>query len=211
MQGTTEDPSTRPSGSEFRESVREDNNSLEIVLQNLTGLLHLTKASQAKTAALADLKAGLTHNLPPQDNSTDWVHNYRCKVRDIKCDWKGQVTFLEAQAMNAPTQTGSLEVKGLNVTIHIILINSSLIRCHEQLVISHINTVPTKIYVERNNFSIRWWQRLFYFWRFCTCLSCRILTQAKYCSSTHYNTPCFLAPLVFRKISFLSRHKSRAK
>ena len=60
MQATTEDPSTTPSGSEFGESFTDVNNSLTIVLQNLTTTLsQLTEASQAQTAALADLKEDL--------------------------------------------------------------------------------------------------------------------------------------------------------
>ena len=60
MSATTEDSSTTPSGSELREFVTYGSNSLAVVLQNLTTTLsQLSEASQAQTAALADLKEDL--------------------------------------------------------------------------------------------------------------------------------------------------------
>ena len=60
MSATTEDSSTTPSGSELREFVTCGSNSLAVVLQNLTTTLsQLSEASQAQTAALADLKEDL--------------------------------------------------------------------------------------------------------------------------------------------------------
>ena len=49
-----------PSRSELRELVTDDNNSLTVILKNLTTTLgQLSEASQAQTAALADLKEDL--------------------------------------------------------------------------------------------------------------------------------------------------------
>lgn len=60
MSVTTEDSSTTPSVSELREFVPDGSNSLAVVLQNLTTTLsQLSEASQAQTAALADLKEDL--------------------------------------------------------------------------------------------------------------------------------------------------------
>ena len=60
MSATTVDSSTTPSGSELWGFVPDGSNSSAVVLQNLTTTLsQLSEASQAQTAALADLKEDL--------------------------------------------------------------------------------------------------------------------------------------------------------
>ena len=75
MSTTTEDRSTTPSGSELSESVMDGSNSLTVVLKNLTTTLsQLSEASQAQTAALADLKEDLLQDdaaEPNPDRPTD--------------------------------------------------------------------------------------------------------------------------------------------
>ena len=68
MPATAEYLSTTPSGSELREPATDDNNSLMDILKNLTTTLsQLSEASQAQTAALADIKGDLLL----QDDATE--------------------------------------------------------------------------------------------------------------------------------------------